>query len=502
MNKNLLKTLIAASVITGTIGNNIMLANANELEDLPKDDISENSMLRKSHADIFPIKHSIMGTSETSKESFKSFLKAQQKKYGFEYKLTCSIEEWVDLAYEEARVEGVRADIVVAQAIKETGYFKFGGILTYKDNNFAGIGVTGKPGEKNSFPDARTGIRAQVQHLKAYATTDPLVNTCVDPRFNLVSRASAPSLEELAGKWAFPGYSKSQYNSLESAAQHNASYGQEIYKLIEQAKGYNGSTTPDIEEESETTNPQSPTLIAKGKVTGISSKLNVRSGAGTNYSVVGSLKNAQSVNIYEKLNGWYKIDYSVNGTTNYGYVSSSYVNITENMENPTVPAPEVPNKPEIPSVPENNIGLRQGQVIGISSRLNVRNGAGTNYSVVTTVTNNSKVTINSEHNGWYNVTLENGKVGYVSSKYIKVITNSSNSNNGNNSSQEVIKRGKVTNVSTVLNVRNGASTSSGVISYLRNNDNVEIIGESGSWYKIKSSKSSEAYVSKQYIKLI
>ncbi|MGL4762960.1 MAG: SH3 domain-containing protein [Sarcina sp.] len=500
MKRKIVNTLIATSIVTGTLGGNTSLAFAEENNDFEIGHKEVNENLRTSHASIFPVKHSIMGGAAVSSDAFKSFLQAQKQSFGFEYKLTCSINEWVDTVYEEAKIEGVRADIVVAQAIKETGYFRFGGELSYKDNNFAGIGVTGASGAKESFPTARIGIRAQVQHLKAYGSSEPLKQNCVDPRFNLVTRGSAPSLEELAGRWAFPGYNKSQYGSLGDAAKFNATYGQEIYKIVEQAKAYEHDAPvnpekPEVENpDTDVSKPEMPGLIAKGKVVNISSKLNVRSGAGTNHKVVSSLRNDQSINIYEKANGWYKIDYVVNGTTNYGYVSDKYIKVTENLEKPDTSVPDI-STPET-STPEN--GLKQGKVVNISSRLNVRSGAGTNHSVVTTITNGAKLTINSEKSGWYNVTLENGRKGYVSSKYIKIVSSSSNDENGN---IESVRRGKVTGVGTVLNVRSGASMSSKVVTYLRNNQEVEIIGESGTWYKIKSSKSSLAYVSKKYIKL-
>ena len=493
MKKKIINTLIATSIVTGTLGVNTNIAIAQDNDDIQRDYQEENKLSKASHRDIFPIKHNIMGEANVSADAFKAFLKAQQDKYGFEYKLTCSMNEWVDTVYEESKIEGVRADIVVAQAIKETGYFKFGGELTYKDNNFAGIGVTGASGASESFPTARIGIRAQVQHLKAYGSTQALTQKCVDPRFNLVSRGSGPSVEELAGRWAYPGYSTSKYSSLEAAAKSNDSYGQQIYKLIDQARVHDGDTSkPDIDEPDVEISKPDSSLIAKGKVTGISSRLNVRSGAGTNHSIVSSLRNNQSVNIYGKTNSWYKIDYAINGSTSYGYVSDKYINITENLEKPDTSKPVEPEKPDTGN------GIKEGQVINISSRLNVRSGAGTNYSVITTITNNTKLTINSEKSGWYHVTLANGRSGYVSSKYIKVLSSSGNDSDEN---IENIKRGKVTGISTILNVRNGASMSSSVITYLRNNETVEIIGESGSWYKIKSSKANSAYVSKKYIKL-
>ena len=84
--------------------------------------------------------------------------------------------------------------------MKETGWLQFGGDVKASQYNFAGIGATGggKPG--HSFGSIRTGIRAHVQHLKAYANKEALQNTCVDPRFSYVTRGSAPYVEWLGIK--------------------------------------------------------------------------------------------------------------------------------------------------------------------------------------------------------------------------------------------------------------------------------------------------------------
>lgn len=117
-----------------------------------------------------------------------------------------TIEEFCNILVEEATAEGVRPEVVFAQMIHETGWLRFGGSVKVEQCNFAGLGaVNSNPTDANTFPDVRTGLRAQVQHLKAYASTEPLVNECVDVRFNLVSRGCAPNLEDLNGKWAVPG---------------------------------------------------------------------------------------------------------------------------------------------------------------------------------------------------------------------------------------------------------------------------------------------------------
>ena len=95
-------------------------------------------------------------------------------------KLTaCSLEELAEMFLEEGKAEGVRGDVAFAQSLHETGYFKYGGIVTPEMNNFAGIGALNgnATGQAASFPDPRTGVRAQIQHLKAYASTEALRTT-------------------------------------------------------------------------------------------------------------------------------------------------------------------------------------------------------------------------------------------------------------------------------------------------------------------------------------
>ena len=140
---------------------------------------------------------------------------------------SCTVEELARMFIEEGEAEGVRGDVAFAQSLHETGYFKFGGIVLPSQNNYAGIGALNgnATGQAASFPDPRTGVRAQIQHLKAYASTEALVNACVDPRFSLVARGVAPYVEWLGAAdnpqgrgWAVPG----------------AGYGANIVKLLGQ----------------------------------------------------------------------------------------------------------------------------------------------------------------------------------------------------------------------------------------------------------------------------
>lgn len=116
-----------------------------------------------------------------------------------------TIEQFAQIVYEEAQAEGVRAEVVFAQCILETGFLKYGGDVLPNQYNFAGIGATGAV-HGASFENVRVGVRAHVQHLKAYASLDGLTQQCVDPRFNLVARGCAQYVEWLGMKENPKGY--------------------------------------------------------------------------------------------------------------------------------------------------------------------------------------------------------------------------------------------------------------------------------------------------------
>ncbi|KMJ58175.1 sporulation protein [Bacillus sp. LL01] len=107
----------------------------------------------------------------------------------------------------------IRGDIAFAQAIHETNYFRFTGIVKPQQNNYAGIGATGGEVRGATFSTPEEGVLAHIQHLFAYANRDPLPSTYpkVDPRFNLVTRGIAPGWIDLNGRWAVPG---TQYGQL------------------------------------------------------------------------------------------------------------------------------------------------------------------------------------------------------------------------------------------------------------------------------------------------
>ena len=151
----------------------------------------------------------IMGTSGlgTTKNTVvdkleKMYLKSGRiyPAYYSKYGGAATIREFCEIIYEEATDENIKPEVVFGQAMNETGYLQFGGDVKIEQFNFAGLGATGNGVHGNSFANIREGIRAQVQHLKAYASKDSLNHECVDVRFGYVNRGTAPYVEWLGIK--------------------------------------------------------------------------------------------------------------------------------------------------------------------------------------------------------------------------------------------------------------------------------------------------------------
>ncbi len=153
----------------------------------------------------------IMSSARLSAEQLVAWFNGRQPQPSGTYAATVPVETLAQYFVEEGAIEGVTGDIAFMQSIAETGWFRFTGVVPASANNFAGIGATDTNPRPAVFPDARTGVRAQIQHLRAYAdptaltcTVPPLGNPCVDPRFHLVEpKGKAPTWNDMGnGNWA------------------------------------------------------------------------------------------------------------------------------------------------------------------------------------------------------------------------------------------------------------------------------------------------------------
>ena len=139
----------------------------------------------------------IMGRGETWAELLVSFMLNENSDVDSSF-----VEQLAAYYISEAEIEGVNHDIAFAQMCLETGFLRFGNLVVPEMNNFAGLGAIG-PGEHGVwFPSVEIGVRAHIQHLKAYASVEPMQRELVTPRYRFVRRGSAPAIQGLVGTWA------------------------------------------------------------------------------------------------------------------------------------------------------------------------------------------------------------------------------------------------------------------------------------------------------------
>lgn len=161
----------------------------------------------------------IMGQAQAAIEQMRSYIQKVNPK------VHLSVVKMIPYYLTEGEKEGVRGDIAFAQSCLETGNFTFkGSAVTLDQNNFCGMGVTSNGMKGNSFSSPQLGIRAQIQHLKAYATSEPLKGSCADPRYQYVKKGSAPYVEWLG----------IQENPSGSGWAAGKDYGSKILNILDQ----------------------------------------------------------------------------------------------------------------------------------------------------------------------------------------------------------------------------------------------------------------------------
>ena len=248
-----------------------------------------------------------------------------------------------------------------------------------------------------------------------------------------------------------------------------------------------------------------------GKVN-INTALNVRQASTTSSRIIGSLKGGEKVNIINESNGFYKIEFN----NSYGYVYSKYISKDGGDEKAQIVKQEEVKKEKVDESKKEAKSTTKAEpivlairylnktgIVNVSSSLNVREGASTSSKVIGSLSGNSKVTIVGEEGAFYKIEYK-GSRGYVAKEYVKDVTESSNNNQGTQtpekpSNPESNEKTGIVNVSSSLNEREGASTSSKGIGSLSRNTKVTIVGEEGAFYKIEY-KGSHGYVAKEYVK--
>ncbi|MDA3904547.1 MAG: glucosaminidase domain-containing protein [Bacteroidales bacterium] len=156
--------------------------------------------------------YSFLNTSHSPKKYFSIYIMDQGQSTALDFSTmllfynpnldSSVVESIVNTYIYESQKEGVNQDIAFIQMCLETGFLTYTGSVKSHQNNFAGLGAVNNKASGEYFPDVQTGVRAHIQHLKAYASTHDLFHELVDDRFRFVKRGIAPTIYDLTGKWA------------------------------------------------------------------------------------------------------------------------------------------------------------------------------------------------------------------------------------------------------------------------------------------------------------
>ncbi|MEE6451134.1 SH3 domain-containing protein [Gottfriedia acidiceleris] len=224
-----------------------------------------------------------------------------------------------------------------------------------------------------------------------------------------------------------------------------------------------------LEADAESTNTKQPEVMISYVDHYISTGdgVRIRSGAGTNYRILGSVNKNAKLDVISSSNGWYKINY--HGTI--GYIISTYV------------------KKQSSNVENEKIESNTFNFISTADGVRIRSGAGTNYRILGSVNKNAKLDVKSSSNGWYKIVYQ-GRIGYISGNYVqkqKLIEDE----------KPVYNAIKYSVTGARVNIRSGPGTNYNLIGSATKNQKVDVISTSNGWHKINY-QGKIGYISAKY----
>ena len=209
----------------------------------------------------------------------------------------------------------------------------------------------------------------------------------------------------------------------------------------------------------------SDAVIGTVKIINCDSFVNVRAKATSDSSLVGEAKKCATYDCLGKNGNWYKIQYT---SKKIGYVFHTYVKFTSSGSDSGVDQEET----------------GYGYVTG--NTVNVRSGAGTDYSKLGLARINEVYEITAKNGKWYRINY-NGKTGYISSVYFNKVISSK-------------KTATIINCETSVNVRAEATSSSKVLGAAALGKKYVYLKTSGNYYMI-SFNGHVGYVHKDYAQI-
>ncbi|MEA4969574.1 MAG: SH3 domain-containing protein [Candidatus Pelethousia sp.] len=243
---------------------------------------------------------------------------------------------------------------------------------------------------------------------------------------------------------------------------------------------------------------------ASGAVTArTTGNVNLRAGAGTNYTALTTVPNGSEVYVYDRSDGWAQVSYS----SYSGYISEKYIHYVNGY--PSIMPTPTPNPSATPAPTASPGVIAFGAVTG--QGVNFRTGPGTGYASLTKLNRGTALEIYGQESGWYKAAVA-GQMGYIISSYVSITGYPALLPSGDAGAEQAIPTptsgflfpiatptasittaptaDPYTTVSTGLlntgnvNFRMGPATSYGNLGKLSKNTGVYILGQEGSWYRV------------------
>ncbi|MFZ3588286.1 SH3 domain-containing protein [Bacillus sp. DJP31] len=234
-----------------------------------------------------------------------------------------------------------------------------------------------------------------------------------------------------------------------------------------------------VSEKSPSKTQKTVAIVQKpGNMEATTNGLRIRKGPGTSFQVIGSVNIGNLLQFNERSEDWIKITFK----QLEGWVHSDYLT-------------------GIPSEDNENTDKNKVQKSGIvtTNSLNVRDSASLNGPIIGKVTKDEKVDILSEKSDWYEVRLK-PRNGWVHKDYIKISSAiDTEKRNDPAPSQGSQPNQMATVTATILNIRSDYSLNGAIVFTVKKGDQLTIVAEENSWYKIKLSNGKEGWVAGWYL---
>ena len=228
------------------------------------------------------------------------------------------------------------------------------------------------------------------------------------------------------------------------------------------------------------------------------SGLVLRDSASKDGDPITTVGNNETVEILETLEDWYKVKYG----EDEGYLYKQYVNVTEEEEPEETTVEEQEESQETTTEAEETettTVTQEVKEVYPKEATTLKSGKVYIMPSITSTSINSieaeiTVTITKGYNTWVYVTSQDGISGWMRRSVVEIAeTTESEEEPEEEETQEEEEQPEETtfeerkgyvNVTSSANVRDGASSSASVVTTLSRNTEINVVGESGEWYKI------------------